>query len=193
MTGEDSASLLQDSKRDPELFALFYRRHFYPVLAFLTRRVWDAEVALDLAAETFAQAFIARNRFRGNSQEQEEAWIYRIARRQLARYLRRGRLDRRAIGRLGIEVPDVDAERRERIEELSGLDGARALLRDELATLSHGQREALRLRIVDELSYPEVARELKISEQAARLRVSRGLRALARALERNPTLKELRT
>jgi RNA polymerase sigma factor (sigma-70 family) len=193
MTGEDSASLLQGSKRDPEIFALFYRRHFYGVLAFLTRRVWDAEVALDLAAETFAQAYIARNRFRGNTPEQEEAWIYRIARRQLARYLRRGRLERRAIRRLGIEVPDVDAERRERIEELSGLDGVRTLLRDELATLSPGQRRALRLRVVDELTYPEVARELEISEQAARLRVSRGLRALARALDGNPTLKELRT
>jgi RNA polymerase sigma-70 factor (ECF subfamily) len=192
MSEENSADLVRGSKHDPQIFALFYRRHFYPVLAFITRRVWDAEVALDLTAESFAQAYAARQRFRGTTPQEAEAWIFRIARRQLARYLRRGRLERRSLTRLGIEVPHLDAERRERIEELAGLDGVRALLRRELASLSAAQREALQLRVVDELSYAEVARHLEITEQAARLRVSRGLRALARALEGNPTLKELR-
>jgi RNA polymerase sigma factor (sigma-70 family) len=192
MTEENSADLVRGSKHDPQLFALFYRSQFYRVLAFMTRRVWDAEVALDLTAESFAQAYAARQRFRGRTPQEAEAWIFRIARRQLARYLRRGRLERRALTRLGIEVPHLDAERRERIEELAGLDSVRALLRRELEGLSTAQREALQLRIVDELSYAEVARHLEISEQAARLRVSRGLRALASALEGNPTLKELR-
>jgi RNA polymerase sigma-70 factor (ECF subfamily) len=41
----------------------------------------------------------------------------------------------------------------------------------------------VRLRVVDELPYPDVAARLGISEQAARARVSRALRALAGALD----------
>jgi predicted DNA-binding protein (UPF0251 family) len=51
------------------------------------------------------------------------------------------------------------------------------------AVLSVEQRDALRLRVVEERSYAEVALLLGVSEQAARARVSRGLRALAGALE----------
>ena len=57
------------------------------------------------------------------------------------------------------------------------------MLGDELARLIDDQRDALRLRVVEERSYPEVADALGVSEQTARARVSRGLRALARALE----------
>jgi RNA polymerase sigma-70 factor (ECF subfamily) len=62
-----------------------------------------------------------------------------------------------------------------------------ALLRervaDGLAGLSAEHQTALRLRVVDELPYPAVAAQLAISEDAARARVSRGLRRLAEALD----------
>ena len=48
-------------------------------------------------------------------------------------------------------------------------------------SLSFDQREALELRIVKELPYPEVAIALGVSEQTARARVSRALRALREA------------
>lgn len=69
------------------------------------------------------------------------------------------------------------------IEEAAGLASLRTMLGEELERLSHEQREALRLRVVEERPYPEVASVLGVSEQTARARVSRGLRALARALE----------
>jgi RNA polymerase sigma-70 factor (ECF subfamily) len=69
------------------------------------------------------------------------------------------------------------------IEERAGVAELRALLSGELSRLSTQQRRALELRIVQERSYAEVACALGISELAARARVSRGLRALAQALE----------
>jgi RNA polymerase sigma-70 factor (ECF subfamily) len=42
---------------------------------------------------------------------------------------------------------------------------------------------AVQLRIVDELPYPDLARNLGITEQAARARVSRGLAKLAELLD----------
>ena len=44
------------------------------------------------------------------------------------------------------------------------------------------QREAIQLRVVDERGYGAVSEVLEISEPAARARVSRGLRALRRAI-----------
>ena len=52
-----------------------------------------------------------------------------------------------------------------------------------LASLSDPVRSAVQLRIVEELPYAEVARSLRISEPAARARVSRGLAALADLLD----------
>jgi RNA polymerase sigma-70 factor, ECF subfamily len=69
------------------------------------------------------------------------------------------------------------------IEERSGLREIRVLLGAELGRLSDEQQHAVRLRVVEELPYDEVARALGVTEQTARARVSRGLRKLTAALE----------
>jgi len=168
-----------------------YGHYFKPILAFMARRVQDSDAAFDLTAETFGQAFASRHRFRGSTDEEAAAWIYRIASRQLARYRRRGTAQLQAIGRLQIELPALDAERRAAIEELADLDGVREALRAGLAQLSRAQREALGLRVLDDLPYLEVAERLKITEQAARARVSRGLKHLADVLDDDQTIKEM--
>jgi RNA polymerase sigma factor (sigma-70 family) len=165
-------------------FSSFYAANAERVLIFLSRRCLDPALALDLMAETFAQAFASRGKYRGRSDDDAAAWVFGIARHQLAGYFRRGRAERRAIAKLGIEVPSLDAEDQERIEELADLAALRAEVAQQFETLPSNQRKALRLRVVDEVPYPEVARMLGVSEQTARARVSRGLRRLAVALER---------
>ena len=68
---------------------------------------------------------------------------------------------------------------------MAGLGVLRDELRAALSQLAGEQQEALRLRVVEGLPYPEVARRLGVAEPAARARVSRGLRALAKAIDRN--------
>ena len=51
-----------------------------------------------------------------------------------------------------------------------------------MAALPPDQRRAIELRIVEDLAYEEMAAVLAVSEQVARARVSRALRALARML-----------
>ena len=69
------------------------------------------------------------------------------------------------------------------IERRAGLPELRRTVELELSRLSASQRDAVRLRVVEERSYGEISLQLDISEQTARARVSRGLRAMARALE----------
>lgn len=167
---------------DPDDFMPFYQQEAEAVLLFLTRRTLDGEVALDLTAETFAQAWRGWRRVRQDSREEMRAWLFTIARRQLGHYLRRGQAQSRAVRRLGIRMPSVHEDDLGAIEEAAGLGDVRLGLKLEFARLSDMQREALQLRVVEELPYGEVARRLGVSEPAARARVSRGLRSLQRSL-----------
>ncbi len=69
-------------------FVALYERDAETVLLFFTRRTLDVEVALDLTAETFAQAWRGWSRVRLDSVEEVQGWLFTIARRQLGRYLR---------------------------------------------------------------------------------------------------------
>jgi RNA polymerase sigma-70 factor (ECF subfamily) len=185
---EDGFRLPLDANDISEL----YRSHARDLLVFFTRRVYDPEVALDLVAETFAAAFAVRGQFRGSEHDQAIAWIYGIAHNQLGRYFRRGAVERRALAKLGVEVPAMSEDEYDRIIELTGLDQLRGRVAAALGDLPLDQRRAIELRIVEERSYGEVAGEMGISEQVARARVSRGLRALAsrsRALHGGDSLR----
>jgi RNA polymerase sigma-70 factor, ECF subfamily len=165
-----------------------YRRDARRLLIWLTRRTYDAQQAVDLVAETYARAWESRRRFRGDPADGDAlaAWTFGIARHVLADALRRGRSERAALARLGVEPPHLAAEELVRLEELAELGSLRAALAVALEDLSPEQRDAVRLRVVEELDYPTIARRLGISEDAVRARVSRGLRTLATAMEGTP-------
>jgi RNA polymerase sigma factor (sigma-70 family) len=166
-----------------------YARHREPLLMFLARRTADPQVALDLWAETFAHAVAGGRRVRGSSEDEVAGWLYGIARRRLALYYRRGRSERRTLDRLKLERPAADPGVLAEIERRAGLGALRAELGAALTQLSPAVRDAVRMRVVDELPYPDVAGQLGISEQAARARVSRGLATLADLLD-TPTIQE---
>jgi RNA polymerase sigma-70 factor (ECF subfamily) len=166
-----------------DAFTQLYRREGEPVLLFLTRRTWDGETALELTAETFAVALRSWRKLSDLGPEQQRAWLFTVAQRQLSHYVRRARIERRAVARLGMQIRQVDQDDLALIERRAGLPELRRSVELGLSTLSPTQREALRLRVVEERSYADVAVQLGVSEQTARARVSRGLRALGRALE----------
>ena len=83
------------------------------LLSYFARRTADPEVALDLLAETFAQAVASQRKFRDDGDA--VGWLYGIAKSSsLALFYRRGRTEQRALKRLGIEreqpSPEVLAE-----------------------------------------------------------------------------------
>ena len=176
---------MKHRRLDSETLEAAYRRDAERLLVYLTRRTTDAQLAVDLVGETYARAFAVRRRFKGDPLDPDAtaAWTWGIARNVLADALRRGAAERRALRRLGVEPPRLEDAEVLRIEELAELGSLRALVAGALDDLSPDQREAVRLRVVAELDYPAIAARLSISEQAARARVSRGLRALSAALE----------
>jgi RNA polymerase sigma factor (sigma-70 family) len=181
---------LARSIADPHAFERVYDAHATRLLAFLARRTFDVEAARDLTAETFAQAYRGRKRFRGSTDDEAAAWIYGIARNLLSHYVRTGIVERKAIERLGIRVPQLVEADYERIVQLAGLSELRSIIAEEFSRLRPDQQTAVHLRVVEELPYPEVAARLAVSEQTARARVSRGLRQLVSAVDAIPNVRE---
>lgn len=158
------AELLAAARADASAFRAFYERYAERVYGYHLRRTRDADAAHDLTAETFAQAWLSRRRFRDRAGGSAGPWLFAIARNVLVDSVRRQRLERSACDRLGVAV-EAHAEPDE-------------FWLDALDDLPDGQGDAVRLRVVDELEYEDVARELGTTQAAARVRVHRGLAAL---------------
>jgi RNA polymerase sigma factor (sigma-70 family) len=187
VTASGPAAKLRHSTNEPAAFVEVYEAYSWPLLAYFVRRTFDVEAARDLTAESFARAFEQRSRFRGTTDAEAEGWVFGIAHNLLRRYARKGRIERKALDRLGVQMPAVGEDDYERIVDLAGLAELRGRVEAAFAHLSADQSAAVRLRVIDELSYREVAETLGVSEQTVRARVSRALRQLADALEIAPT------
>jgi RNA polymerase sigma factor (sigma-70 family) len=168
------AELITSPHPDPSDFAELYARHVADVHVWLSRRL--AWAASDLTAETFARALLNRDGFRNDRDGCALPWLLGIARNVLLETIRADRLETRARERLGLPL-DLAAE--DGFTDVEERLSPRTALLGSVDALPPGEREALELRVIGELTYDEVADQLDIRPTAARLRVSRALRRLA--------------
>ncbi len=176
-------TLLARVPSEPDAFADFYEEYAERVLRFFARRVAQPDVAFDLASETFAVALERCRQFRGSTTEEEQGWLFAIARSQLSHFWRRGAVEHAALTRLGIPVITPGAEDLERIEALADLETVRDEVAAALGALTGEQREAVQMRVVGEMDYADIADRVGVTEDVVRARVSRGLRTLATDLK----------
>jgi RNA polymerase sigma-70 factor (ECF subfamily) len=158
---------------DADAFAEVYDRHVGQVLAWARSRV--GEHAADLTAEVFARAWLCRGRFRDQDGAPALPWLLGIAQNVLRDSLRKRRVEDAARRRLGLPrmiAPDGNLDA---VDERLSLS---ATTRQAVSSLSAGDRELLRLRVIEERPYREIAARLRCTPVAARLRVSRLLRQL---------------
>ena len=177
MTRND-AELLKAAWQDPEAFREFYDRYAVWIRSWFLRHTGSEPGALDLTAETFAQAWHASRRFRDEADGSGAPWLFGIARNLLRQYHKHNRIESAAREWMGIQATSAECEGFERVDELSEVSSLTPLLRNALRALPAEQRRALELRIVHQLPYEAVAGRLGCSQNAARLRVSRALREL---------------
>jgi RNA polymerase sigma-70 factor, ECF subfamily len=165
------AELLRAGSADA--FEEVYDRHAAQLLAWAWARV--GEHAADLTAEVFARAWLNRSRFRHENETSALPWLLGIAKNVLRESLRKRRVEDAARRRLG--MPRLLAQD----AALDAIDDGRSLSESErrtLASLPQQDRELLRLRVIEERSYRDIALRLRCTPQAARRRVSRLLRQL---------------
>jgi RNA polymerase sigma-70 factor, ECF subfamily len=178
---QTDAQLVAAARTNALAFRELYDRYAEGIHAFHARRTKDRELAFDLTAETFAQAWFARRRFEDRASGSAAPWLYAIARNVLVTSIRRRRLERSACEQLGL-LGELKREPVDNEQLLDGLDDAWDELTPEL-------QQAVRLRVFDDLPYDEVARIAGTSAGAARVRVHRALDALRNRLNPREALR----
>src|SRR6266536_2128349 len=94
------AALLVAARTDPGAFRELYDRYAQRVLGYHVRRCRDDDAAHELTAETFAQAWLVRARFRDECGGSAGPWLFGVARNVLLASVRRRALEAGARERL---------------------------------------------------------------------------------------------
>ena len=171
---------------------------FVVTFAFVILRLSGDPALLILSPEAPPEAIEAFRQSWGLDRplwEQYLRYFRAIAEGNLGRSMRDGRpaLDlvlERVPATLAITVPALSGTDYERIESLAALSALDLPLSRAFGALPADQRQAIELRVLEDLSYPEVADALGVPEPTARARVSRGLRALARAVGESAPMRD---
>ncbi len=155
-------------------FASLVQMHQKLVLGAAFRRTGDVELARDVAQEVFAG--LARKARQLSERDGLAGWLYRAASYQAAR-ASQSRERRENRHRLIAEETSWSTPLAEEREQWAQLEEA-------LTSLASGEQEALVLHYFEDLSYPEMAELLGLSEATVRKRVSRAVDRLGRKLRR---------
>ena len=168
---DTDASLVVGSRIDPARFGEIFDRHFGAIHRYLGRRV-GGQLADELAAETFLEAFRTRGRY-DESYPDARPWLYGIAANLLRHHRREERRRLMAYQRTGVDRwADPSEESDRRVDAAaSGPAIARALV-----SLRTGDRDVLLLFAWGELTYEEIARALGIPIGTVRSRLNRARR-----------------
>src|SRR4051794_30058835 len=172
------AELLNAAKSDPQAFREIYERYAVWMRSWFQRQTGSETAALDLTAETFAQAWRGVRRFRDMAQGSAAPWLFGIARNLLRQYHKHNRIETAARARLGLPIDWEGTEAYDAVDERLHASGLKPALNIAVRALPDDQRAALELRVIQQLGYDEISASLGCSINAARLRVSRALRAL---------------
>jgi RNA polymerase sigma factor (sigma-70 family) len=181
-TTRTDADLIAAAATHPRAFGELYDRHAAGLYRWARRAGLTESDALDLVSELFARAWVSRRRFRDPGDGSAGPWLFGIARNLVASHRRSGRIEENARRRLRLrDAAETDAS--EAVHERVDATASRPALERALDGLPDTQRDAVRMRVVDGLDYPEIAMQLSCSETTARQWVSRGLRVLRTRME----------
>lgn len=162
-------SMSKDKFRD------FYNKHFPKIFRFVFFRVGGhRELAEDLTSEIFMKAYNAFDSY--DESRSQSSWIFTIARNHLANHYRSA----------GREVTDEDFESlpvaAEDLEERFAASEEEALLLRGIGKLRTKDAILVRMKYLDQLSYEEMAHELKREKGALKVATFRAMKELRRVM-----------
>jgi len=185
-------ALLAESRSTPDRFGALFDAYYPEIRRYAEARL-GADLADDVASETFLVAFRGRARFdTGAGGGQVRAWLYGIATNLIRRHRRGEQRRYRALARadspLAVQAHD---------EQVAAQVSAQALRRElavALAGLSRRERDTLLLVALSGLDYAEAAMALGIPYGTVCSRLGRARRKVREALGgSDPTREWLET
>ncbi|GAA4566332.1 RNA polymerase sigma factor [Planotetraspora kaengkrachanensis] len=172
------AEVIERSGREPEMFAVLYDRHAAHIHRYVTRRL-GADVADDVVADTFLDAFRQRGRYRSDRAD-ARPWLYGIAANLVGKHRRAETRMFHAFARTGVDP--VAQTYSDRVDEQVSAAAAQRRLAEAIAGLPAKYREVLLLVAWAGLSHEETAEALGIAVGTVRSRLHRARKKASEAL-----------
>lgn len=154
-----------------------YREHGNAVFSFLCGMVRDRHEAEDLMQETFARALAAAGGFQRRALP--STWLFTIARNLALNHIRARKKYR---GGEACDFESIAAPIDDPMEKAGADDEASAVLAA-VSTLADEQREAFLLKVIEGLTYREIAAVTGCPVGTAQSRFHRALSELKRKLQ----------
>jgi RNA polymerase sigma-70 factor, ECF subfamily len=177
---------LRDGTGREESFHTLFDRFYWPLFRFFEHRGFSKEECQDLIQETFIRVYRGIEAFRGESRW--EHWLFRIAANTAIKALRH----RAAAKRAGQEVPleeedegDLQAMAArgsacgtpEPLRQLLGKE-MKDLLIEAIEGLPTQMRRCVRLRVLQDLDYHEIAEILQLSPSTVKVQLFKARKRL---------------
>src|SRR3954468_19983251 len=140
------AELLLAARTDPQAFREFYERYAVWMRSWFQRQTGSETAALDLTAETFAQAWRMLRRFKDMADGSGAPWLFGIARNLLRQYHKHNRIETAARARLGLPVDWQGTEEYDAVDERVAAGSMAPQLQNAVRSLPTEQQQALQLR-----------------------------------------------
>ena len=177
---ESDAGAICRSLGDGRAFSVIFTRHFVTIHSYVARRV-GSQLADDLSAEVFRQAFECRARY-DLERECARPWLYGIATNLLRRHHRSERRLIVAYARAGASL-GAGEDQFGRIDDLVDGEAVAARLAGVLFRLAPADRDTLLLFAWENLTYDEIGEALGVPTGTVRSRLHRARRQVRELFE----------
>ncbi len=160
------------AQSDPSKFEPLYRKYYSPILRYLQQRVQDTEIAHDLASQVFVKAIknLKSFEYRGVP---FGSWLYRIAKSELYQAFR-DQKGAKTVRLDNYQIPTFD----ELFLDPSESEVNRSKLLKALQLLKPDQLKLIELRFFEQMSFKEIADQLDLTENNAKVKTFRAVEKL---------------
>jgi len=166
-------AIMQAAKHQKQAFAPLYDRYFPRIYAYCRRRVNSDQEAEDLASQIFTRVLMNLNSYRDG---RVAAWLFRIAHNTVANYYR----DERHT--LPIEDAIISSSDPDPIQHVIRQEQYDAL-QAALVQLTIEKQELINLKMVGQLTAPEIGEIVGKSASAVRTEIHRTMQQLRNLME----------
>lgn len=169
------------ARAEDDAIEQMYRSYADDLLRFVYRRVDVIEDAQEITQDTFLHAVRLAGTYRGESSA--FVWLCGIARLRIADHIRKRFSLKRKAQETAVSLEEANAVDCRDAERLIDVVEAAKMVEDLMDVLSEDEREAVRLRYVEELSLREISILTKRSERGVESLLTRALRRQRNAAE----------
>ena len=163
-------------------FNRVYKRFEKPIYRFVSSRINDPAAAEEVTQEVFLKAYRFREGY--DPKFAFSTWLWTIARNSVSDWLRKSRpyLEATADNEIDVACPEANAE------TMTARKSDRRYLLRLMGSLTRLQKRVLWMRIVHQLSYPEISAKLGLSLSSVKNLAYRAKITLTATLGHEPSL-----